>query len=69
MNDNDHTTLITICVLIGVVLTITVAIIGSVYNNNKNIDRDKAVIEHCAKVNTVPAAWGTGVNYNCGESK
>lgn len=69
MNDKkDHTVLIAICVLIGIVLTISVAIIGSVYNNNQNISRDKFYAQHCkeaSKINT-DNGFTTGNLYECG---
>jgi len=46
----DHTVLIVVCLLIGVVLTATVAIIGSVYNNDKNVARDQYFADHCSQV-------------------
>jgi hypothetical protein len=70
-NNNDHTVLIAVCVLLGIVLTISVAIIGSVYNNNQNISRDKYLVEHCQQVSKINTDNGftTGEQYKCGVTK
>lgn len=71
MSNKDHTVLITICILIGLVVTVTVAIIGSIYNNSQNITRDKFVTEHCKDVSAIDANNGltTGRKYACGTIK
>lgn len=63
----DHTVLIVICVLLGVVLTISVAIIGSVYNNNQNIERDKYLFAHCQNVGqqNTEDTFTSVTNYKC----
>lgn len=49
MSDNNSIKMALI-VLAGVVLTVTVAVLGSVYNHHKNIERDKFLIEQCTGV-------------------
>lgn len=65
--DKDHTTLIVICVLLGVVLLTSVAIIASVYNNNQNIERDKFIVQHCKVVSgSASSILDNNIEYNCG---
>lgn len=50
----DHTVLFVLSSLIGILITITLLIIVSAYNNNLNIDRDKYYADHCATVSKSP---------------
>jgi len=64
---NDHTVLITVCILIGIVVTVTVAIISNSYNNDQNISRDKYLTEHCKDVAAINTDNGftSGRQYKC----
>jgi len=68
-NQKDHTVLITIAVLAGVVLTVTTLILGSVYNHNSNVDRDKYFADHCTHVSSEKHSNGyvKTTKYKCGE--
>lgn len=65
---NDHSILITLAILLGTVLTVSIAIVGSIYNHSKDIQRDEFYARHCG---TVVKATDTNVNpatikYRCG---
>lgn len=60
----DHTVLTTICVLIGVIVTITLAVATNVYNNSQNVSRDKYYADNCKTVTREKTMESTKV-YDC----
>lgn len=71
MNDKkDHTALIVVSTLIGIVLTFTVLLFMAAYNNNKNIQRDEYIADHCKTISGSAAnVMSNNVEYNCEKSK
>lgn len=67
MKEKDHTKFITVSVLMGIVVTITVGIFAMVYANDKNLERDKFYAEHCKSVSSKTTSYGTmDTTYTCG---
>lgn len=52
-------------ILVGIVLTVTVAIVGSIYNNNKNVERDMFYATHCKAVKETPDVMGNQYTREC----
>jgi hypothetical protein len=69
--EKDHTVLFVMSGIIGVLITITLLIVVSAYNNNRNIERDKYYAQHCSVVKTQesPNAVSYTTTYDCGGSK
>ena len=52
-------------ILVGIVLTVAVAIVGSIYNNNKNVERDMFYATHCKTVKETPGVIGNAYIKEC----
>lgn len=71
-SEKDHTVLFVMSGIIGVLITITLLIVVSAYNNNLNIERDKYYAQHCKVVTGVKyntSIEATAIKYDCGVSK
>lgn len=62
-NEQKYNIRMAYIILVGVVLTITVGVAGSIYNHQKNIERDKYLIEKCSGI-AYKDGRGDDVNYN-----
>lgn len=57
-SEQKHMQKLALYILLGVVLTVTVLIVGSIYNHKQNVERDKYYADHCKGINEEPTSFG-----------